>query len=73
MRMARAQRLEPTRTFLLQAWNTVRASTGGVVVQDAADWVDLAGFADAGLWIDVSSVSVTGVTLRPPVNIILLS
>lgn len=49
---------QPTRTFLLQPWLTARGTGGtNAVIQDETDWLDLNGFADAGIWLDVSSVS----------------
>jgi hypothetical protein len=43
---------------MLQSWTTVRGTNAATVIQDEADWVDLNGFADAGLWLDVSSFAV---------------
>lgn len=48
------------RTFLLQDWTTIRgnvASASPPIVQEQEDWLDLDGFSDATVWIDVAEVT----------------
>lgn len=48
----------PSRTFLLQPWITVRATSPVLsVVQQDCGWVDLATFADAAFWVELGEVS----------------
>ncbi len=55
--MSMRQPTQATRTFLLQSWITARGTGTNSVIQDERDWVDLNGYADSGLWVDISSLT----------------
>ncbi len=45
------------RTFLLQDWTTVRSSLTTAFIQDCDAWLDLDGFSDVTLWVDIGNVT----------------
>ena len=51
-----------SRTFLLQDWVTIRGNAASAlsVTQDEERWLDLDGFSDAAVWIDVAEVTPPG-------------
>jgi len=50
------------RTFLLEDWITIRSSLTNAFTQDPGRWLDLSGFSDVVIWIDVPEVTPPGGT-----------